>query len=163
MSMSCSWTPAQQSQAATFYAAADRWVSKARSSTCLKRPILAIVQLCNCAIVQLQVPIPCKLLPIHKCQFLANCCQFTGANTLPNIADSQMPFSCKLFPIHKCQFLAKYGQFISANSLQTVANSQVLIPCKLLPIHKCLFLANCCQFKSSNSLQAVENSAVPMP
>ena len=48
MSMSCSWTPAQQPQAAKFYATADRWFSKARNSTCLKetRP-------CNEQVLQL--------------------------------------------------------------------------------------------------------------
>ena len=80
------------------------------------------------------MPIPCKLLPIHKCQFLANCCQLPSANTLPTIA----------------------------NTFQTVVNSQVPIPCKLLPIHRCQYLANCCRFRIATlELANSFNSQVP--
>ena len=116
------------------------------------------------------MPIPFKPLPIHKCQYLANCSHFTSVNSLQTVANSQVPIPCKLLPIHKCQYLTNCFQFTSYNSLQTVANSQVSIPCKLLQIHKCQFLANCCQLPSANTLptiantfQTVVNSQVPIP
>ena len=110
---------------------------------------------------------------IHKCQNLANCCQFISGNTLQTVANSQVPIPFKPLPIHKYQYLANCSHFKSVNSLQTVANSQVPIHCKTvansqlpkpfkpLPIHKCQYLANCCQFTSANTLQTVANSQVP--
>ena len=112
MSMSCSWTLAQQSQAAKFYAAADRWFSKARSSTCLKRPTLAMSMSCSWTPAQQSQAATfyaaadrwvskarsstCLKRPILAIVQLCNCA----------IVQLQVPIPCKLLPIHKCQFLA---------------------------------------------------------
>ena len=97
------------------------------------------------------MPIPCKPLPIHKCQFLANCCQFTSANSLQTATSSQVPIPCKLLPIQNSHTRAcKLFQFTSAKTVQTDINWKM--PNKSLQtasIHKCQYFATRRHFRSA--------------
>ena len=106
------------------------------------------------------MPRTCKLLSIHQCQELANCCSFTSTTILrlfqfsnaqnfqtainPQTAvNSQVPQSCKLLSVHK------YHRPPSCKLLRFERTKS----CKLLAIHKYQNLANCCQVTSTAILQ----------
>ena len=96
------------------------------------------------------VPIPCKLLPIHQCQYLANCCQFTSANTLQTVANSQVPNLANC-----CEFT------IAKPELANCFNSQVPRLCKLISTHECPTKAcKQLQFTNANTLQPIATSQV---
>ena len=90
-----------------------------------------------------QVPIPCILLPICKCKYLANFCQFTSTHTLQIVASLPVPKPCKLLPICNRQTRAcTLLQFTSAKTLQNAQqklansfNSPMPIPCNPSPLH----------------------------
>ena len=134
------------------------------------------------------MPRTCKLLSIHQCQELANCCSFTSTTILrlfqfsnaqnfqtainPQTAvNSQVPQSCKLFQFSNAQNfqtainsqvskVCKLIYFASAKNLQNAIHSQMPRACKLLSVHKCQNLANCHQFTNTKILQTAVNSQV---
>ena len=105
------------------------------------------------------MPRTCKLLSIHQCQELANCCsftsttilrlfQFSNAQNFQTAINSQVSKVCKLI------------YFASAKNLQNAIHSQMPRACKLLSVHKCQNLANCHQFTNTKILQTAVNSQV---
>ena len=84
---------------------------------------------------------------IHKCQNLANRCQFTNIKTLQTVANSQMTNQSLPLPKPK---------------LTNCFNSQVPRTCRLMSTHKCQTKASKqLQSTSTKTLQTVENKRVP--